>query len=116
MSDKIENKESKSLFQELFQTIFMLLNKIPILFQPNKKFFAYIFVISWITLIVFTSIEMVKWFFLKQLNPSTLLFYILCFFVLVLIPMLITMYNEWEKRNNLLHDKLDKLIEEKKLN
>jgi hypothetical protein len=110
MSDKIENR---SFFQELFQTIFLVFNKIPVLFQPNKKLFAYMFVISWITLLVFSSFEMIKWFIGKPLNPSTLLFYILCFFVLVLIPLLISIYNEWEKRNNLLLEKLEKLIEKK---
>jgi uncharacterized membrane protein len=81
--------------------------------QPNKKLFGYIFVISWITLLVFTGFEIIKWFVGKQLNPSTLLLYILCFFVLVFIPMLISMYNEWEKRNNALLEKIDKLLEEK---
>lgn len=115
MSNNIDNKENKSLFQELFQTLFLLLNKIPLLLQPNKKLFGYIFVISWITLLVFTSFEMIKWFVGKQLNASTLLFYILCFFVLVFIPMLISMYNEWEKRNNALLEKIDKLIDRKNI-
>lgn len=114
MSQKIDKQENKSLFEELFHNIFLLLNKIPQLLQPNKKLFAYLFLASWITLLVFTSFEIIKWIVGKPFNPSLLLFYLLCFFVLVFVPMIIALYNEWEKRNNALMEKLNHLISDKK--
>ncbi|MFN5417926.1 MAG: hypothetical protein ACK5B9_12785 [Flavobacteriia bacterium] len=109
---KKEN-ENTSLVEGLFQNILQIVTKIPQLLQPNKKLFGYIFVITWITLLVLSGFQVTRWIFGMQLHVEILLFYLLIFFVLVLTPMLISMFNEYEKRNNSMQEMLKKILEEK---
>lgn len=112
MADTKE-KEQTPLFEGLFQNIFQILSKIPQLFQANKKFFGYVFIFSWVALLVLTGFQVTRWIFGMQLHVEILLFYLLIFCVLILTPMLISMFSEYERRNTKLQDTLSKLLEEK---